>query len=269
MHQGQVPYLPFSANSMFDTIVCLCYNKNEQKQRRVLALLSGFCKNITRIGVDYMATIAKGHRQVRAAYICSKCRDQRILTLDLYAEATANAFFHERDMAEEAREKAFEQAMKDMVLCYEMPRMLGSYTDVPTDSNRVTSYYRFIGMDTPCKCGNVEPWQKAKKSLWNPVDVPFQNREPYPDIPAESRPYLVDSAEALAAWLANPMNPPHIAESGSRASVSAKERAENLDTDLWVCNKCKTMNKMRVHICQGCGVTKQWSDALVAKKKSK
>ena len=107
MHQGQVPHLPFSANSMFDTIVCLCYNKNEQKQRRVLALLSVFCKNITRIGVDYMATIAKGHRQVRAAYICSKCRDQRILTLDLYAEATANAFFHERYMAEEAREKAF------------------------------------------------------------------------------------------------------------------------------------------------------------------
>ena len=79
-----------------------------------------------------MATLAKGSRKVIAAYVCSKCKEKRILTLELYVEGAVNVFLHEKDKAEEAREMALEQAMKDIVSCYKMPRMLGSHTMIDT-----------------------------------------------------------------------------------------------------------------------------------------
>lgn len=215
-----------------------------------------------------MSTIAKGNRQVIAGHICSNCGGVLVQTLDLYAEGSANAFFHERDMAIEARDKAFAQAMKDIVLCYEAPRMLGSFTNVPTDNNRTSCYYRFQGIEQPCPtCGHVEPWQLRKKSLWDPMDVPFIQREKIPNVPMASRPVLLESQEALNAWLANPTNPVQIEKNMASAAVTAKERADSADTREWVCFKCKTVNKERIQVCQGCGVTKQWSEAKAAKKK--
>lgn len=215
-----------------------------------------------------MATTAKGTRRVNIVHVCSKCGAPLVQTLDLYAEGSANAFFHEKDMAIEARDKAFAQAMKDIVLCYETPRMLGSFTEVPTDNNRTSCYYRYQGLDKPCPtCGHVEPWQLGKKSLWNPMDIPFVQRERIPDVPVESRPILIESEEALAAWIANPNAQDRLEGMMAETAVTAQERKENNDDDVWVCAKCKTANKMRVKSCQGCGVTKQWSDAKNAKKK--
>lgn len=152
-----------------------------------------------------MATVAKGVRQVNVGHVCSKCGGVLVQKVDLYAEGKANAFFHEKDMAIEARDLAFEQAFEDIVLCYKEPRMLGSYTDVPTDSNRTCCYYRYQGLDTPCPtCGHIEPWQLRKKSLWNPMDGAFEDRELIPDVPMESRPVLLRNKVALEAWVANP-----------------------------------------------------------------
>lgn len=217
-----------------------------------------------------MTMIAKGTRQILLGHICSKCNAPLVQKLTLYAEGRANAFFHEREMAEEARENAFRQAMKDIVACYETPRQLGSYTDVPTGNNRTGSYYRLNGLDDKCPtCGNVEPWQLGKKSVWNPMDDPFHTRAIIPNVAVHNRPVLLASELEMAQWLANPFNQQNLENLVADGKVSAKETEPVGEDQLWTCFKCKTVNKKRVMVCQGCGVTKQWSDVQTEKQAKK
>ena len=46
-------------------------------------------------------------------------------------------------------------------------------------------------------------------------------------------------------------------------SISSDTLAE--DPTAWVCAKCGTINMAKVNTCQGCGVSRQWTDS----KKSK
>lgn len=209
-----------------------------------------------------MGTVATARKKIIIAHICSKCGQPVVQECQLLADGRANAFFHEKDMAEEAREMAFAQAYKDIELCRVMPRQLGSMTEVTTNNNRMWAFYKVEHLDQACKCGHVELWQKGKKSMWNPVDGPFEFRERYPDIPVESRPVLLDSKEAVDAWFADPKTAPASSTSGAPAApvVEAEE-------NRWTCAKCGTSNRARIQTCQGCGVSKAWSDAKNAKKK--
>ena len=209
-----------------------------------------------------MGTVATSRKKIIIAHICSTCGQSVIQECQLYADGRANAFFHEKDMAEEAREMAFQQAYKDIALCRKLPRQLGSMTEVDTGNKRMWAFYKVENLDTPCKCGHMEPWQQGKKSKWNPVDSPFELRENYPSVPVESRPVLLDSQEAVDAWFADPKAAPVSGTAGTAepAVVAAEEKR-------WTCAKCGTSNRERIQTCQGCGVSKSWSDAKNAKKK--
>ena len=209
-----------------------------------------------------MGNVATSRKKIIIAHICSKCGQSVIQECQLYADGRANAFFHEKDMAEEAREMAFQQAYKDIALCRKLPRQLGSMTEVDTGNKRMWAFYKVENLDIPCKCGHMEPWQQGKKSKWNPVDGPFELRENYPSVPVESRPVLLDSQEAVDAWFADPKAAPVSGTAGTAepAVVAAEEKR-------WTCAKCGTSNRERIQTCQGCGVSKSWSDAKNAKKK--
>ena len=155
---------------------------------------------------------------------------------------------------------AFAQAYKDIELCRKLPRQLGSMTEVDTERRRMWAFYKVENLDTPCKCGHMEPWQKGKKSIWNPVDGPFEFREAYPSVPMESRPALLDSQEAVDAWFSDPKA---VSVSGSSGTAQAAVVAE--EEKRWTCAKCGTSNREHIQTCQGCGVSKQWSDAKAAK----
>lgn len=202
-----------------------------------------------------MGTVATARKKIIIAHICSKCGQPVIQECQLYADGRANAFFHEKDMAEEGREMAFAQAYKDIALCRTSPRQLGSMTEVNTNKNRIWAFYKVENLDTPCQCGHIEPWQLGKKSKWDPVDSPFANRVQIPGVPLESRPALLDTQEAVDAWFRDPK-----AGAVTPAAAPAEEKP-------WVCSKCGTTNRERVKTCQACGVSKQWSDAKAAQKK--
>lgn len=208
-----------------------------------------------------MGTVATARKKIIIAHICSKCGQPVIQECQLYADGRANAFFHEKDMAEEAREMAFQQAYKDIALCRKLPRQLGSMTEVQTNNRRMWAFYKVENLDSPCKCGHIEPWQQGKKSKWNPVDGPFEFRERYPDVPVESRPVLLDTQEAVDAWFSDPKAAPAAGASGAAEApvVAAEEKR-------WTCSKCGTSNRERIQTCQGCGVSKAWSDQKAAKK---
>lgn len=206
-----------------------------------------------------MGTVATARKKIIIAHICSKCGQPVIQECQLYADGRANAFFHEKDMAEEAREMAFQQAYKDIDLCRKLPRQLGSMTEVDTGNRRMWAFYKVENLETPCKCGHIEPWQKGKKSMWNAVDRPFELREHYPNVPEESRPALLDTQEAVDAWFSDPKTTP----AAGAAEPAAVEREEK----YWTCAKCGASNRERIQTCQGCGVSKQWSEAKAAKKK--
>lgn len=208
-----------------------------------------------------MGTVATARKKIIIAHICSKCGQPVIQECQLYADGRANAFFHEKDMAEEAREMAFQQAYKDIALCRKLPRQLGSMTEVQTNNSRMWAFYKVENLDSPCKCGHIEPWQQGKKSKWNPVDGPFEFREGYPDVPVESRPVLLDTQEAVDAWFSDPKAAPAAGASGAAEApvVAAEEKR-------WTCSKCGTSNRERIQTCQGCGVSKAWSDQKAAKK---
>lgn len=208
-----------------------------------------------------MGTVATARKKIIIAHICSKCGQPVIQECQLYADGRANAFFHEKDMAEEAREMAFQQAYKDIALCRKLPRQLGSMTEVQTNNSRMWAFYKVENLDSPCKCGHIEPWQQGKKSKWNPVDGPFEFREGYPDVPVESRPALLDTQEAVDAWFSDPKAAPAAGASGAAEApvVAAEEKR-------WTCSKCGTSNRERIQTCQGCGVSKAWSDQKAAKK---
>lgn len=208
-----------------------------------------------------MGTVATARKKIIIAHICSKCGQPVIQECQLYADGRANAFFHEKDMAEEARELAFQQAYKDIALCRKLPRQLGSMTEVQTNNSRMWAFYKVENLDSPCKCGHIEPWQQGKKSKWNPVDGPFEFREGYPDVPVESRPALLDTQEAVDAWFSDPKAAPAAGASGAAEApvVAAEEKR-------WTCSKCGTSNRERIQTCQGCGVSKAWSDQKAAKK---
>lgn len=208
-----------------------------------------------------MGTVATARKKIIIAHICSKCGQPVIQECQLYTDGRANAFFHEKDMAEEAREMAFQQAYKDIALCRKLPRQLGSMTEVQTNNSRMWAFYKVENLDSPCKCGHIEPWQQGKKSKWNPVDGPFEFRERYPDVPVESRPALLDTQEAVDAWFSDPKATPAAGASGAAEApvVAAEEKR-------WTCSKCGTSNRERIQTCQGCGVSKAWSDQKAAKK---
>lgn len=167
-----------------------------------------------------MGTTITTRKKIILAHICSNCGQPVVQECALLADGRANAFFHEKDMAEEARDMAFAQAYKDIASCGRIPRQLGSMTKVETNNNRMWAFYQIEKLDTPCKCGHVELWQLRKKSLWNPVDSPFEYREQLPRIPEESKPVLLDSQEAVEAWFAAPRN--------AAAADSAEPGAPNL-----------------------------------------
>ena len=207
-----------------------------------------------------MATTSKGKHQLLVGHICSNCGKPVLAQVDLITQGTANAFFKEKAKAEAAREKAYELAMKDMVACYQMPRMLGSITEIASDDDHISGFYQYQGLDVPCAgCGHTEPWQAGKKSAWDPVDSSFSARTAYPDVPEQSRPVLLKSQEDVDAWLVDPKS--------KAPEVKQKKAAAPLED--WVCAKCKTNNLGRVGVCQGCGVTKQWSVAQTAKRAGK
>ena len=171
-----------------------------------------------------MGLVVSSRKKIIIAHICSKCGQPVVQQCQLYAEGRANAFFHEQDMAEEAREMAFAQAYEDIELCRKLPRQLGSMTEVNTDRRRMWAFYKVENLDAPCRCGHMEPWQKGKKSIWNPVDGPFAYREPYPSVPLESRPALLDSQEAVDAWFSDPKADRVSGSSGTaQAAVVAEE----------------------------------------------
>ncbi len=207
-----------------------------------------------------MATTAKSKYQLIVGHVCSACGKSVLTKVELITQGGANALIKERQKAEAERDKAYEQAMKDMVACYQMPRMLGSITEIPTETNRTSGFYQYQGLDTPCPdCGHMEPWQAGKKSFWNSVDGSFLSRTGYPEVPEVSRPVLLKTEEDVAAWLADPKS--------KAPEVKQKKAAAPLED--WVCAKCKTNNLGRVGVCQGCGVTKQWSVAQTAKRSGK
>lgn len=206
-----------------------------------------------------MGITVTGRKRIILAHICSKCGQPVVREFPLYGDGRANAFLHERDMAEEAQEMAFAQAYKDIALCRIKPRQLGSMTEVETNKKRMWAFYKIENLDTPCSCGHIEPWQLGKKSAWNPVDGPFEFRTPIPNVPVESRPVLLDSQEAVDAWFANPKG--NVSQSPAPASQPVEEEK------IWVCFKCGTSNMERIQTCQGCGVSKQWSEQKTAKKK--
>lgn len=207
-----------------------------------------------------MGTVATSRKEIIIAHICSKCGQPVVQKCTLLADGRANAFFHEKDMAEEARDMALAQAYKDIALCRKLPRQLGSTTEVNTNKNRMWAFYQIEKLDVPCPCGHIEPWQLKKKSLWNPVDGPFEFREGYPDIPMESRPALLDSENAVDGWFADPKG------YGGSVQADAPAAEEVREEQYWTCSKCGTRNKERVQTCQGCGVSKAWSDQKAAKK---
>lgn len=204
-----------------------------------------------------MGTVVTCRKKIIIAHICSKCGQPVIQECQLFTDGRANAFFHEKDKAKEALEIASQQAYKDIALCRKQPRQLGSMTEVDTGNTRMWAFYKVENLDAPCKCGHVEPWQKGKKSLWNPVDRPFELREHYPDIPAESRPCLLDSQEAVDAWFSDPKMTP--------ASGAAEPAPEEGEEKYWTCCKCGASNRNHIHTCQSCGVSRQWSEANAAK----
>lgn len=207
-----------------------------------------------------MGTVATARREIIIAHICSKCGQPVVQKCTLLADGRANAFFHEKDMAEEARDMAFAQAYKDIALCRKMPRQLGSTTEVDTNKNRMWAFYQIEQLDVPCPCGHIEPWQMKKKSLWNPVDGSFESRERYPNVPEESRPVLLDSEEAVDAWFANPKSTATPVQADTPAAEKVPEEK------YWTCSKCGTNNRERIQNCQGCGVSKAWSDQKSVKK---
>lgn len=206
-----------------------------------------------------MGTVATARRKIIIAHICSRCGSPVVQECTLFADGRANAFFHEKDMAEEAREIAFTQAYKDIAACRVTPRRLGSTTEVETNRNRMWAFYQVEKLDVPCGCGHIEPWQERKKSLWNPVDGTFNSRAQYPNVPLESRPALLDSQQAVDAWFADPKN---MGRPEAGAEVEAVRECPS-----WECSGCGTSNLGRAKTCQRCGVTRQWSDAKAAKKK--
>jgi len=209
-----------------------------------------------------MGTVATARKKIIIAHICSQCGQPVVQECQLYADGRANAFFHEKDMAEEAREMAFAQAYKDIELCRVMPRQLGSMTEVNTNNKRMWAFYKVENLEKACKCGHIEPWQQGKKSKWNPVDGPFEFRERYPSIPVESRPVLLDSSDAVDAWFADPKSTPV-----SVKSDTAQEAVVEAEENRWTCSKCGASNREKIKTCQGCGVSKAWSDQQAAKKK--
>lgn len=209
-----------------------------------------------------MGTVTTSRKKIIIAHICSKCGQPVIQECQLFADGRANAFFHEKDMAKEAMEMAFAQAYKDIELCRMLPRQLGSMTEVNTNKMRMWAFYKVEGLGTPCKCGHMELWQQGKKSIWNPVDGPFEFRETYPSIPMESRPALLDSQEAVNAWFSNPKETLVSGFSGTAQTAVVAEEEK-----CWTCAKCGFSNRERIQSCQGCGVSKQWSDAKAANKK--
>ena len=214
-----------------------------------------------------MSIVLTSRQEILIAHVCSKCGEALIHKCPLYTDGRANAFLHERDKAEHAREMAYQQAMKDIAMCYESPRQLGSMTEVETGENREWAFYQIEGLDKPCSCGHVEPWQLRKKSIWNPTEGPFRFRPLIPDVPQESRPFLLDSQEAVAAWLEDPANPANIEKSSVGAQMTAEEKKAEAEETYWTCYKCQTRNRERIGTCQGCGMSKQWSEAKAAKKK--
>ena len=149
-----------------------------------------------------MSKIITGRQEIMIGHVCSKCGTVLMQKCVLMTDGRANAFFHEKDKAEHARQVAYAQAMKDIAMCYETPRQLGSMTQVEPGENREWAFYKLENLEAACSnCGHIELWQYGKKSMWNPVDVPFVNREILSDIPVESRPVLLMSQEDIIAWL--------------------------------------------------------------------
>ena len=214
-----------------------------------------------------MSIVLTSRKEILIAHVCSKCGEALIHKCPLYTDGRANAFLHERQKAEHAREMAYQQAMKDIAMCNESPRQLGSMTEVDTGENREWAFYQIEGLDRPCSCGHVEPWQLRKKSLWNPVEGPFRFRPLIPNVPQESRPFLLDSQEAVEAWMENPSNPQNVEKTAAGSQMTETERKAEAEETFWVCSNCGTNNKERVSNCQGCGVSKQWSEQKAAKKR--
>ena len=212
-----------------------------------------------------MSKIITGRQEILIGHVCSKCGTALIHKCTLYTDGRANAFFHEKDKADHARQVAYAQAMRDIAMCYESPRQLGSMTEVDPGENREWAFYKIEQLDSPCTtCGHIEGWQLGKKSAWNPVDVPFQMRDRIHDIPVESRPYLLDSQEAVAGWLGNPANQGQLEQIAADRAVRAEEQAAS---GVWVCSNCSTRNKDTAKYCAGCNVSKSWSDDRAMKKK--
>ena len=151
-----------------------------------------------------MGTVVTAREKVVIAHVCSQCGRKLVRNYTLFLDGRANVFRHERDKAREGMDIAREQAYEDIVQCRLTPRRLGSQTQVETEKWHVWAFYQLEDLATPCECGHVEPWQLKKKSVWNPVDDPFQYRENIPGVPPESRPALLDSPEAVDAWFADP-----------------------------------------------------------------
>ena len=212
-----------------------------------------------------MSKIITGRQEILIGHVCSKCGTALVHKCTLYTDGRANAFFHEKDKAEHAREVAYSQAMRDIAVCYDSPRQLGSMTQVDPGENREWAFYKIEQLDSPCTtCGHVEGWQLGKKSAWNPVDVPFQQRDRIANVPVESRPVVLDSKEAVASWLGNPANK----EKLEHLAADRAARAEaQFASGIWVCNNCGSRNNIDQKYCPGCNVSKAWSDERDLKKK--
>lgn len=214
-----------------------------------------------------MSRILTGRQEILIGHVCSKCGTALVHKCELVTDGRANAFFHEKEKAEHAREVAYAQAMKDIAMCYESPRRLGSMTQVDPGENREWAFYKIERLDSPCtNCGHVEAWQLGKKSLWNAVDEPFRLREKIPNVPVESRPYLLDSQESVAAWLGNPANQASLQQMAEDRAARAEEYAARGEPGIWVCSNCGSRNKDSNKYCPGCNVSRAWSDERAMKK---